>query len=107
MVPVGLGVGLGLTADFATAIFEVLHAVFPEVLPVIARFAPVAHIFKVYLVTFAVLETVPLNFPVEVASFNPDGRVPAIFHMYGGPFPPATLAANEYEYALPCTALGS
>jgi hypothetical protein len=45
--PVGLGLGLGLIADFATAIFEVLQAVFPGVLPMAALFAPVAHIFRV------------------------------------------------------------
>lgn len=90
-----LGVGLGCVADFTTVIFEVLHAVFPEMLPVIALFAPVAHIFNVYVVTFALLETVPLNLPVEVLSFKPDGSVPDIFQMYGGPFPPETLVAKE------------
>lgn len=81
MVPVALVLGLGLAEDFATVIFEVCHAVFPEALPLIALFAPVAQIFNVYVVTFALLETVPLNFPREVSSFNPDGRVPDIFQI--------------------------
>lgn len=76
-----VGEGLRVRTAFATEIFVLWHPVFDVTDPLTARFAPVAHTFKEYVETLAVLESVPLSLPVLVPNFRPEGSAPVTFQI--------------------------